>query len=249
MNRKGSISLGLIVAIAVIGVLLIPGAVGSITSIFSSEPQPCDTAPYSSNCICGENERKIDVPWLGIPKWACENVEQLILDPESPTFEQDAIDFTQAYLSQHCGAVCSDLSCGDMSTCVQGNPTYPNEYCINAVYGYDSEGRRSVNIECIKVTEWDSSQRPMSGIIPWRMQFLVESETGQPVTYQVFMSDNYCYNEQTETKCAMPEYCEYYNNPDWCVGNLPLEIMPQQFSVFSVFQPRLGSGYPAPDGR
>jgi len=81
------------------------------------------------------------------------------------------------------------------------------------------------------------------------MWFYVEGKEGTPITNRLYLNNNYCYNIETETKCATSEYCEYYNNPDWCIGNLPLKVEPNTFSVFSVFQPKIGSNYPAPDGR
>ena len=224
--RKGVINpMVALIGIAILILVLSPSIRSSVISAITGEPEYCMYAPYDENCICPDGERKIYVPWVGVPRWSCENVENLVLDPESPTFEQDAIDFTKAYLNQYCGDICSDLSCGDMSTCIQGIPPEGKDKCIEATYGYDESGNRLANIECKVVTEWDSSGRATTGYISWGMEFYVESETGQPMTRDIFITNNFCYNTETETKCAMPEYCEYYNNPDWCVGNLPLEIV------------------------
>ncbi|RLB09384.1 MAG: hypothetical protein DRG27_04520 [Deltaproteobacteria bacterium] len=222
----------ILLAVVVIGliVLTVPGAMGSITSFFSTEPQPCDTAPYNENCICGENERKIYVPWLGIPKWSCENVEQLILDPESPTFEQDAIEFVKAYLSANCGDVCTNLECGDL--CSQGGiPQDGSDRCISAVFGYGETGERIVNVECIATEEWYDNGLPKSGYILWRMNFFVESETGIPKAY-TNLFQNYCVDPTLTERCEPP-----------------VEEVPYTFSVFSVFQPQLGSKFPPADKR
>jgi len=227
-----------------IGILILLLVVGGFLYAKTYNPS-CTFDPYNPNCTCPEGYRKIYVPWLGEDRWSCEKIENLVLDPESPTFEEDAKEFVKNYLLTYCGDICTDLDCG--IECGRGNvPVDGNNKCISSVYGYGEEGKRTVNVECRVITEWSDGgiscnsnsdcgewewcykgecRLPSSGFSPWRMQFLVESETGKPVTYKVFSSSNYCYNPDTNKKCTLPEVCEEYGNPDWCVPNLPLEII------------------------
>lgn len=168
--------------IAVAVVLLMPGLAQSLISMITGEPLHCSMTPYSTDCLCNSDERKVSVPWGGLPRWYCETLDDLLLDPDSPTFEQDAIDFAGAYLDRHCGSVCTDLSCSSGT--------------IEAVYGWGVEGFRLANIECRVELE------PGTGFVPWRMNFLVESETGVPVAYEFFK--NYCYDPAYTNKCEPP---------------------------------------------
>jgi len=219
----------IIFSLIILGVILLfPGLIQSIVSIVSGEVASCEDSPFNPECIC-PGERKISVPWLGVPRWSCENIEQLIIDPESLTFEQDALNFVTEYLTLHCGDTCTDLSCGDIcGRTVDGEfipsatPIFPDDRCISAVFGFGSGGERVVNVECIVITERDSQNRPRSGTIPWRMSFFVESATGTPRTRSV--SSNYCSDPE------VTEICEP-----------PLEVVSAPLSIFS--EPQLGSGF------
>jgi hypothetical protein len=255
---KGMIPLPLLAVIAVIAlILIVPGILGSLSSLVGN-PLSCENAPYDAKCTCGSGERKISVPWLGVPRWDCENLELLLIDPESPTFEDDAISFTKNYLEYYCGSICTDLSCG--STC-QGeggfDSTHPSDEsenpCMAAVYGYGVEGERLVNIECVEVEEWYADGNPKSGTCPWRMFFFVESETNNPKAYP-FM-DNYCTNPERTKLCTTQQQCDYWKSvhpgedDSWCIGLLPIDVIPYPptASIFgSNTAPELGSGYPAP---
>ncbi len=212
----------------------------------------CSWAPYDENCVCEEGERKVSVPWLGKPKWSCENIENLLLDPESPTFETDALAFAENYFSIYCGSVCTDFACGAKTFC-NGftNPTDGTNECIEAVYGHDAQGSRLVNLQCIQTTEWNSMNqqcfdnsdcdslaycyqgdcvRRATAISPWKLNFLVESETNIITTSEVHVISNYCYNAETGKQCMHQSICDYYiektGSADWCVGDLPLIIVP-----------------------
>lgn len=237
VSKKTKMTIGAIsgiVLVIVIGTfILMPNLWESIGALITGQVSSCEDTPYDAKCICEVGiERKISVPWLGIPRWDCEVLEDLLIDPESPTFESDAILFAEEYLSRWCGSIATDFTCGT-TDCVQGNPTFPNNRCISAGFGYGANGERIVNVECIEVTEWDEQNRPTSGRIPWRMQFYVESTTGTPKT--MFPESNYYYNESTGQKCTEQSVCDYYyanpsqytiDNPNWCVGDLPLDVIP-----------------------
>ncbi|RLJ00635.1 MAG: hypothetical protein DRP06_01705 [Candidatus Aenigmatarchaeota archaeon] len=262
---------GLIILSVITLFFIFPGLGASIWSTIANQPSHCSETPYDSECYCEQGERKIYVPWVGVPKWSCENVEQLLLDPESPTFEEDAIKFAQDYLALYCGDVCTDLDCGpvceyyDKTT----NSTIKNEWedrCIDAVWGYGNSGARLVNIECKVVTEWEYSSTPCEvesdcnglawehcyqgrcvmqkgGYNPWRMEFFVDSETEIPTTLEVFSRDNYCYDVGTNKKCAHQSVCNSENNLDLCVGDLPLTIVPNDHFMSVLGISGIGSGY------
>lgn len=212
---------------ATIGILIILSLVAIMWYYTKIYTPSCFIDPYNPNCTCPEGYKKVYVPWLGKDRWTCENESALVLDPDSPTFEQDAVEFAKNYLSTYCGDVCGKITCGDMSPCVQGLPPEGKDYCIEATYGYSEDGKRKALIKCMKVTKRDNYGRVLSSIDIWSMNFYVESETGEPVTSDYIKSLNYCYNEQTQKKCTLPEVCEYYGNPDWCIGKLPLRIISQ----------------------
>jgi len=270
---------GGIVLLVVLGVLfLVPGLISNIGALFSGEISSCDIAPYSSNCFCEEGQRKISVPWLGVPRWSCETLEDLLLDPESPTFEDDAISFSEEYLSRNCGEIFTDACHGVICGCPEENPNcgsfasshpiYPTKACIAPVWGWGSQGARLVNVECLEMKTWNTpsgelshedaialygnnpngSITPASGTAPWRMNFFVESKTDIPTTLEVLAHTNYCYNETLNKKCTYKGFCDSLDNPEWCVGKLPLNIVPNDYpmSIVGIGVPQLGSGYPAP---
>ncbi|MHA1866398.1 MAG: hypothetical protein ACTSWZ_07820 [Candidatus Heimdallarchaeaceae archaeon] len=186
-------------------------------------PHYCREVPYDPNCYCKEGERKVSVPYF-VPRWTCEKLENLLLDPDSPTFEQDAINFVKVYLFRYCGDTCGSIECGDWSYCIQGNPPEGKDECIDVAYGYTEFPGRFALIECRVVTERDEQGRPLSGYTKWAMNFYVESETGVPKTMDVWKYNNFCMSPDGKKKCTLPEVCSFYNNPDWCVPNLQLEI-------------------------
>lgn len=276
----------IVAAVAIVAiVLLVPGLLPSLGTLFTTTVSSCEDTPYDTDCFCELGvERKIRVPWLGIPKWSCENLEALLIDPESATFESDAIAFAEEYLSRWCPSVWVDTCGGYVCGCPPENPScggfasshpiYPNQACISAVWGYGSQGARVANIECLRMNTWNTPQgeltheetiaiygnqynaniQPSSGTAPWRMEFFVESETDTPTTLEVFVHSNYCYNALTEKKCTHQSICDYYTanpsdwtlaHPGWCVGNLPLNIVPTDYPM-SFFVQQLGSGWPAP---
>jgi len=199
--------------VVVVMLLIIPGSLLSTFSILTGNIMNCEKTPFDKNCYCESGSRKIYVPFLGVPKWSCENIEQLLIDPESPTFKEDAIGFAKNYLSTYCNDVCGEIECGDMSPCENGLPPLSKDYCIEAVYGYGSDGNRLANIRCLT-----------KNMAIWEMNFYVESETKTPATTNLLINNNYCYNPQTNKKCTLKEVCEHYDNPEWCVGKLPLTV-------------------------
>jgi len=213
------------IAIAVVLVFLsISGLADSIISIITGEHKYCDDSPYDPNCVCPEGSRKIYVPWLGVPKWNCEVVEDLILDPNSPTFHEDSIKFVRNYFEKYCGSVCGDLSCGEL--CDPSNPvTCSGDKYMVAAWGYDNKGRRIVNVECRVVTDRYPDGSEKEGYNKWQMFFIVESPTKVPVVQSIFIHNNFCYNKELGKKCVHQSICEQFGNPEWCVGNLPLEII------------------------
>jgi len=183
-----AISVFLIVIVSVV-VVLSPGLVPSVVSVVTGATESCLTTPYDSKCNCAEGFRKIYVPWMSIPKWSCEELDALLLDPESPTFQEDAIVFVKAYLTEHCGDVCGDIYCGEL--CEEGHPYIcEQDLYMKAGFGYDKHGRRLVLVECIRVLTRDEEGRAKSGTTPWTMSFLVESATDTPLAYKV--QQNYC---------------------------------------------------------
>ena len=263
-----------VVVLLVAGVLVFfPGLIGSIGAIFSGQVNFCDDAPYDSECVCVEGDRKVPVPWLGIPRWSCETLEELLIDPDSPTFESDALQFTEDYLTRFCGFeganICTDISCGE--PCVGTGPVFPINRCKQPSYGWSTQGARLVNVECIEITEWSTPQgemtheealavfgnepnaniRESSGKLPWRMSFFVESPTGTPTTLELFAWANYCLNPEQTISCTSALHCQQREDigqgGDWCVPELPMNFIPNDspFSVVGIGS-GLGSGFPSP---
>jgi hypothetical protein len=224
-------------------VIYSPSVWASFIASITGTHGDCEFVPYDSGCVCSPiGERKISVPWFGLPKWDCENLDLLLIDPESPTFQDDAIAFTKNYLTYYCGSTCDNLDCGEVC-----GPTHPDvcndDLYMTAAYGYGSAGERLVSIECVQVKERYPDGRQKSGSLPWRMMFLVESPTEIPVIYDVFLSSNYCVDSTKTNRCAPPEYCDYRNNEDWCIPNLLVDIMPTPIDIYPPLS--IGSGYPA----
>jgi len=231
----------------IIGILILLLVVGGFLYAKTYNPS-CTFDSYNPNCTCPEGYKKVYMPWHGKDRWTCEKIENLILDPDSPTLEQDAIEFTKNYLSTYCRDICTDFNCG--TKCGKGIvPIDGDNKCINSIYGYgagDKSFELTVNVECRVINEWSDRgiscnsnsdcgewewcykgecRLPSSGFSPWRMEFLIESDAGNPVTLDIMKQNNYCYNTDTNKKCTLPEVCEEYGNPDWCIPNLPLEVI------------------------
>lgn len=236
---KKSIIIGSIVAVILIAAasLLFSGKANEIRYA-GVDSISCEFTPYDKNCTC--EDRKVYVPWNRIPKWGCEVVEELMLDPESETFEQDAMDFAMGYLDQYCGHFCRPLFCGEQYSCWSDEyPNPPNPFCIEAVWGYGKEGERVASIECKKVHEWEEygvcvtddekhkckiswgncwegvCWRQRAGTLPWQMHFYVESE-GIPRALDIFaLYDNYCVDVAKTGRCASPDFCTTERAAQW----------------------------------
>lgn len=270
---------GGLVVIVLAMVVFFPGLLESIGAALTPGLDSCEDAPYSSDCFCPEGDRKVFVPWNGLDKWSCETLAELIIDPESPTFESDALSFTEAYLVRHCGFeganICTDLSCGEPCGLGISGPNFPNNKCKTAAFGFIASGAREVNIECVVINEWSTPQgimtheqalaafgntanndiRPASGVLPWRMNFFVESETSLPQALEVMAQSNYCVNPAQTLSCGTQSLCDFQNAqvPGVCTPALPIEIVPGDFGGLSIISgfgntspSGLGSGFSSP---
>jgi len=168
-GKKAGIIITVTVVVLVMLVMQIPWVIAGWYSSVTGQETFCNSDPYNEKCVCNINQRKISVPWLGIPRWHCETLNELILDPDSPTFEQDAISFAKQYLQRYCGSVCVDLTCGgnicgcplenpNCGTFASSHPIYPIQSCISASWGWGSTGERLTNIECLKMNTWNTPQ-------------------------------------------------------------------------------------------
>lgn len=239
MNKKGFAHPAVIVAIVLgIALLLYFSPIGSALGL--KAPKNCNEDGYNELCYCDQGQRRIFVPWVGMDKWHCENLELLLIDPESETFEEDSLAFIQNYLYYYCDSVCDVIECGDF--CAGGTPQGGADRCMNAVWGYGSTGSRAVNIECMVITEWENGL-PSTGYIPWRMEFLVESETDTPVAYEVYAASNYCVDSAATKRCAPPEYCDATGGEN-CFGQLPINFIPTPVTMS--LGGGLGSDWEAP---
>jgi hypothetical protein len=190
----------IIAALIVIGMaavfLNLPGVVSGIYYSITGIAPPCNTQPYATNCVCDQGERKIYVPWALIPKWHCEDIEKLLIDPDSPTFEDDSVAFVKNQLEYYCGNVCTDLDCG--THCGGPHGTIPidgSDRCMESGWGYGANGERTVDIQC-RIYEG------VGGYSPWRMWFFVESETDVPNAHVTW--DNYCKSPDLTQRCEIP---------------------------------------------
>jgi len=200
---------------AIVMLIAIPGLGSSIISKITKTPKTCLEAPYDEKCYCPVGYRKVPVGWFGISRWTCEDLSALILDPESPNFEQEAIDFTINYLENYCYDICSEIECGNMDACILGNPPEGKDKCIEASYGY-GDGRRMAYIRCNVVSERYPDGKPKESYTSWSMNFYVEGENGTPIIRKLLAPFNYCYNKETGKMCTLPYVCESRGNPDWC---------------------------------
>lgn len=208
--------------VALLAILLFTGVLqAGWYSLF--EPRNCNDTPYDKDCTCSEGQEKISGHWANLATFHCEESAQLLIDPDSPTFESDAVEFVQEYLSTYCGATCEDLSCGNL--CAGPFPTYPDDSCISAIFGYAQNGARVVNVECTRVTEWGSNNLPKSSVNPWRMEFYVESATDTPIVDEFLKQSNYCVSPDMTKSCMYPD--------------LPLNVVPGNY-LGSVFGPSIG---------
>lgn len=214
-------------SLVLVGLVLfaVPGLIESIGALFSGEVAHCDDDPFSlaGECFCDEGERKVTFGSSGFvweERSICEELEALLIDPDSPTFESDAIQFSEDYLIRHCGSegvnICTDesLQCGD--PCIGSTPTFPDNKCVAPSYGFSDSGGRIANIECVRIDEWEviatgekitheealsrygnqstNEIRVSSGTLPWRVWFFVESETDVMEGWELMAEQTYCYN-------------------------------------------------------
>ena len=237
-----------LVIIIIVALVFFPGLIESIGAAFSGQVSSCEDTPYAENCICGEGERKVSLTVTGLTRYICEDLEQLLIDPDSPTFESDAIQFSEDYLVRYCGFegenICTNLSCG--SLCPSGFPTpgFPENKCIDATIEASTTGGRIVRVRCFEVTEWDTPQgiltheqtlnafgsEPNSEItlakdrVPWSVHFFVESETDIPSAWEVMSQSNYCISQDRTMKCGTETAC---GNSTSCTPALPMNIIEQ----------------------
>lgn len=261
--------LTILIVLGLIAFIFFPGLIESIGALITGSQNSCEDAPYQENCFCGEGERKVSVRWGGLDRWSCEVLEQLLIDPDSPTFESDAIQFTESYLTRYCGFeganICTDLSCGNPCGDGRTGPEYPVNKCKSAVFGWSVQGARIVNMECVEITEWNhrptnqnftheealaefgnqpnSDLRIGGGYTPWRMEFFVESKTNIPTTVEAFARANYCTDPAREILCGTTLHCELNENEaeegDWCRPELPMNFIPND-APFSLITPQEG---------
>ena len=100
-KRKGFVSLLTLLVIGFITTtLLVSGVAGIVYGIIIS-PKYCNDEPFAENCFCDtEVENKIRI-WgfssIYIPKYICES-KNLMFDPDSPTFRDDALAYSKQML-------------------------------------------------------------------------------------------------------------------------------------------------------
>lgn len=143
-KKIGSLAL---VAIAVVAVfagiefVVAPGIISSFFLTFGEANPYCGDAPYNPSCVCNSDENKKGVAWNGIQtetnpmKYYCENVD-LLLDPDSPTFEQDALSFANNHLTSNYP------ECDSINAC----PVEPE-----VGVGYTNFGKRFVTVQCREI--------------------------------------------------------------------------------------------------
>lgn len=86
---------GSIILVVVVALILFPGLFESIGALITGTVNYCYDAPFALNCICpeGTNKQQTSIPF----KSFCESNE-LMFDPQSPTFESDALTYAKNYL-------------------------------------------------------------------------------------------------------------------------------------------------------
>lgn len=244
-NRNLLIGIGVLIFAVFI---VFPGLIQSIGAQVAGQVVSCEDAPYAVNCVC--QDRKVEVPWLGVPRFSCETPNNLLIDPDSPTFEADAVSFAVGYLGNSCGTVCTDLQCGGQCEPGENNPLFPEDRCINATFGYGVDGVRRVNVECVWIQEFQDIggvMKPKTGTIPWRLEFLVESETDVIQVKEIDLSANYCYTDGADSYCASQELCDARGvTTVECVGTLPIDLVPtgNPLSTIGVSTSNYPSGLP-----
>ena len=108
------------------------GLLGSLESAIT--PKPCELAPFASNCICDDSTEKYETQYMYPTRYICEPLEK-ILDPDSPTFTTDAIQYAQNMLSSKYPE-CDTISCDF------------EQQSIESEWIETSEGRM-VSVECV----------------------------------------------------------------------------------------------------
>lgn len=127
------LSLGIIIVVAISS-----GAVSSIIEFAVGTPPSCHDTPFDKNCQCEIDETRKGVAANGVQtetnpvKYYCEKTD-LLLNPDSPTFRQEALNFAQEHLSENY------FECNSIYAC-------PVEPTVGV--GYTNYGKRSVTIIC-----------------------------------------------------------------------------------------------------
>jgi len=87
-----------IIVILLIGVIFFPTLIESIYATVTGQEVSCNDAPYAPNCFCPEgfNKQPTSTPL----KVYCES-DDLMFDPQSPTFQADSLAFAKSYLYEH----------------------------------------------------------------------------------------------------------------------------------------------------
>lgn len=157
---------------------------GIFTSIIYAvtDPSLCSDAPYDPECYClsGYNKREAFDYWWRPNIYVCE-LENMEIDPDSPTFEADALSY-MVYQFRVAGCGC-DLSCvgeDEEESIVWGEVA--------------STGARLVNVECMTIIERYEDGSKKSAIEKYR--YAVYAETGE-------------FFELTTSHCTEPDgsYC------------------------------------------
>lgn len=211
----------LIVAIVFISAMVVgvPSMVVGVYNQIAGVQTDCREDHWNTDCICDAGERKVAIGYA----FTCENVDRITIDPESPTFEEDSIEFVDSWFTTSCGDIFQGLECGGVCSEARPDLCTADRYMI-ASWGY-SNNRRIVVIECVDNVNSNS---------PWRVLFYVESATDTPMATGAASARNYYYNPTQDQVCATQEYCDYHGNPTNCNGLLPIEIIPGE-TLFSIF--------------
>ncbi len=230
MKRRKNKNKIFIIIILVASMFLIFSKIGlSIWSIAMDQPRHCSETPFADNCYCDKGEIRDEGTWsigsdISFTIYSCYKPENLLLDPNSPNFEEEAIEFAQQYLDLYCGNICTDLSCGNLEPCdpATGLPKTNSDGCILAEITYTPEGHREVEVMCKKTKEkfvtgscntsedcgffeiCDNGKcyQIKSSTISWQMKFYVTSSNGTPVSR--YPSENYCFSPDGTEKCTPP---------------------------------------------
>lgn len=235
MKTKKIIIPAIIMVVVLIGALFLfsifPRFLESVGATIFGTVSSCDDTPYDSKCICDPTtQRKISVPWIGFPRWSCENIGELLIDPESPNFETEAVSFVKQYLTTNCSSTCINLECGNIcegtTAFSKTHPTYPETKCMATTFGYGAQGARMANVECVNIDSWNTQNLPASGHISWRMEFFLESKSSVPNTLEAYASSNYCANSDLTKVCSADCSGKTENT---CVEELPMNLFPNDY--------------------